>query len=183
MPRYHTLGSAVVLCSWDPAFKAEKDYNRNELSNSSSKPSTAAHQAALPPKSTRLHTDGPAAGYLTEDIREEYFDGQEGVDFISNCMPFFLIHAGADLFAPPQSSHKDHRSRQQTPQVVDDQAEQRSSASKNGTMPINTPTEGSETESILSSISSTRFASEANLNLGEDEMDVGNRMPLSDAFI
>lgn len=135
---------------------------------------TAVQLGALRAKETRLHTYGPAAGYTAEEIREEYFEGQEGVDFIGSCMPFFLVHAGADLFPPPRTAIDAQLICQRTPGVTKDQVEPRSIAS-NGSLSVDTPSKGSETESVLSSISSARFASLAEFDLGHGGKDEKSR--------
>ena len=108
---------------------------------------TAIKLSISSPQRTRLPTNGPAARYLSEDLKEQYFEGQEGVDFLGNCMPFFLIRAGQDLNASQyQSAPRDDQS--DVPfSIFDKDAE-----------PSNTPTSSADTDSFLSSVSTSRFA-------------------------
>jgi hypothetical protein len=108
---------------------------------------TAIKLSISRPQTTRLPTNGPAAGYLSEDLKEQYFEGQEGVDFLGNCMPFFLTRAGQDLNA---SQHQ--------PAHRDDQSDLPSSIFNKDVEPSNTPTSSVNSDSFLSSVSTSRFA-------------------------
>jgi hypothetical protein len=77
MPTYHIHDTTVQLHVWDPLQPLE-DLNTEEPAWPY--PSNAARQRDA------------------ELLKEEYFEGQEGVDFLGSSMPFFLINAGRDLF-------------------------------------------------------------------------------------
>ena len=70
MPIYHSTRTSVRLCIWDP-------------------PSTVTTSSALP---------DPAQGCDVIELAEEYFEGNEGIDFLGQDKPFFLVSAGRDLF-------------------------------------------------------------------------------------
>jgi hypothetical protein len=52
----------------------------------------------------------PALGYTADVLKEEYFDGHEGVDFLGDDMPFFLVNAGKDLFFEPRQPATEYNS-------------------------------------------------------------------------
>jgi hypothetical protein len=75
MPTYHVHSTTIKLYVWDPL---------------------------QPPKVTKNqetpYASDVACRHDVEPLKEEYFEGQEGVDFLGSSMPFFLINAGRDLF-------------------------------------------------------------------------------------
>lgn len=77
MPTYHIHDTTVKLYVWDPLHPVEDPKTQEPLWPY---PSDAARR------------------YDVEPLREEYFEGQEGVDFLGSSTPFFLIKAGRDLF-------------------------------------------------------------------------------------
>lgn len=182
MPRYHALDSAIVLSTWDPSIKAVDDPDVVHACKNQTKPS-AAQMKALRPISSNLHTDGPSVGYLAQDLKEEYFDGQKGVDFLGDCMPFFLIHAGGDLFGQTQPACDTRLDRRNKTCVPIDQPETPSSSFKANNNVVDTPTRELDTDSILSSISSARFSSVQGSSHGEGTKDSKSgkfsRIPLS----
>lgn len=76
MPTYHIHDTAVKLYVWDP----HQSSSNVEIEQSGSAPLD------------------PACGRNVELLKEEYFQGQEGVDFLGCDMPFYLVNAGRDLF-------------------------------------------------------------------------------------
>jgi hypothetical protein len=76
MPTYHIHGTTVKLYVWDP----HQSPSKVEVSQIASTPLDAAY------------------GRDVEPLKEEYFQGHEGVEFLGSDMPFFLVQAGKDLF-------------------------------------------------------------------------------------
>lgn len=101
MPRYHALDTAVKLCVWDPQAAPSSNIENDEAED----PTTAQNAAAVFKNKNRLlrpkkrEQSGPAIGYIVDYLKEEYFEGQGGVDFLAPGMPFYLVKAGRELFA------------------------------------------------------------------------------------
>ncbi len=91
---------------------------------------------------TPLIPADPAFGRAVESLEEEYFDGQSGVDFLGSDMPFFLVHAGKDLFSKAEEVSKP------VPETVLDQVQVQSPAEE----------VDDDCDSTLSTVSSSRFA-------------------------
>lgn len=91
---------------------------------------------------TPLITTDPAFGRAVESLEEEYFDGQSGLDFLGSDMPFYLVHAGKDLFS------KTEEVCEPVTETVLDQGQ------------VQSPAEDvdDDCDSTLSSVSSSRFA-------------------------
>jgi len=114
MPRYTACQTAVSLCIWDPEQSSPPSTN-TIASNTEDQSTIPGGIATIPEgmsiteyltdvKSTqsRQHTTGLAAGFVSENLGEEYFWGQDGVNFLSSA-PFFTVRAGKDLFTCPQA--------------------------------------------------------------------------------
>jgi hypothetical protein len=111
MPKYHALDTAVKLYVWDPQ---QPINTSNTLSNDGQALISNGQQrdvSSVPfsifdgvPAPTKSPPADPAFGYDVDVVSEEYFEGQEGVDFLCHDMPFFLVNAGKELFEPPQLS-------------------------------------------------------------------------------
>jgi hypothetical protein len=105
MPRYHALDTGIKLCVWDPhaapKLKTQEDKDHSTPPSSISDAFSRINGSLLP-KSKRKGEEksGPAIGYVVDDLEEEYFEGHEGVDFVAPGMPFYLVGAGRELFAP-----------------------------------------------------------------------------------
>jgi len=91
---------------------------------------------------TPLIPTDPAFGRAVEYLEEEYFDGQSGVDFLGSDMPFFLVHAGKDLFSKTGEASKP------VTETVLDQGQVQSPAEELD----------DDCDSPLSTVSSSRFA-------------------------
>jgi hypothetical protein len=79
MPTYGIHDTTVKLYVWDPHQPAEQVGRTTPID--------------------------PACGRAGEPLKEEYFNGQEGVDFLGYDIPFFLVNAGRELFfETPQAS-------------------------------------------------------------------------------
>jgi hypothetical protein len=79
MPTYGIHDTAVKLYMWNPHQPAEQVGRKTPID--------------------------PACGRAGEPLKEEYFNDQEGVDFLGFDMPFFLVNAGRELFfKTPQAS-------------------------------------------------------------------------------
>jgi hypothetical protein len=148
MPRYHSLNTGIGIAVWDPLRSSlTADSQVGDLSR---------------PKTTSLHTQGPAAGHLVEHLKEECFDGHDGVHFLAGCMPFFLVRAGQDLFERQQPNHlqdSPQNPRTSGPNTDADLANLLSSTAKNGIAASDTPIADPDDDSSLSSVSSSRFDS------------------------
>jgi hypothetical protein len=100
MPRYYALDTAIKLSVWDPQtgpdLKLDNDRGGGK-SNASVAAASMKHNGILRPN--KIEGTGPAIGYVIDDLKEEYFEGHEGIDFVAPGMPFFLVKAGRELFA------------------------------------------------------------------------------------
>jgi len=144
MPTYFALGTRISLRVWDP-----KQANEQPLDGQFDHAKVKG-----PPRYKLLHNVDPAAGYMVETLKEEYYEGHGGVHFLGiGCdMPFYLVRAGSDLFPTltpmPLLEHQAHT--MSAPLVV-----------KSGT------------ESFLSTVSRSLFVNSspiAGLN-GKDEVE------------
>jgi len=145
MPKYAALDTRVALYIWDP--QRLPDYVA-----SSSNP----HM--------------PDSRHNTEPVAEEYFKGQEGVNFLGSAMPFYLINAGSDLFSKTRQPVTDSvTSGYQTDHTLDNQS---STAAGNistpGSASLFSPDaikdcadEDMDVDSSLSSLHSSMFSSPA----------------------
>ncbi|KAE9375529.1 hypothetical protein N431DRAFT_463611 [Stipitochalara longipes BDJ] len=79
MPTYHIYDTSVKLYVWDPHQTPRRAIEEKTNNN-----------AVFP--------IDPAYGRDIEPLKEEYFDGHEGIDFLGSDMPFFLCRSGEDLF-------------------------------------------------------------------------------------
>lgn len=99
MPRYHALNTAVNLCVWDPQPDSDSKADGSEGMDSATADSLAAiMKKYAPPPPKQKDKSGPATGYVVQYLREEYFEGKEGVDFLGPAMPYYLVKAGKELF-------------------------------------------------------------------------------------
>lgn len=98
MPRYNCLDTEVQVCMWDPP-------GHDALVLDSSHPATAINSystsgsgskivpgASIPHKANTRYE--PAQSYKLNTLKEEFFTGCEGLDFLGCGIPFFLIQAG-----------------------------------------------------------------------------------------
>ena len=105
MPRYHPLDTAVNLYIWDPQ---QTSSSSDPVPMEENTPNSNGQQRKLPavpfsifggiPAPSESAFTDPAFGQDADVVKEEYFEGQEGVDFLGLDMPFFLANAGTDLF-------------------------------------------------------------------------------------
>lgn len=185
MPRYHSLATSIKLGVWDPAAippNAEAKLNDSEAcANPQNQPLTTRLEE-LRPKKTNLHFHGPAAGYLVEDLKEEYFDGEEGVNFLGGCMPFFLVRAGRDLLGIPQALQKPYYGQRSSGPSDDSNLTNLSLTLRNGTS-LETPPSDPDTDSFLSSISSSRFSSPSLKMTRKSDAACESRHPFSNKAI
>lgn len=103
MPRYHALDTAISLCVWDPQVDPNSEADGNERSDTPAADfltNITKKLELLRPK--QKETSGPAIGYVVDNLKEDYFEGHEGVDFLDPAMPFYLVKAGKELFGPAE---------------------------------------------------------------------------------
>ena len=146
MPTYHIHDTTVKLYVWDPLHPVEDSRT----------------QEALWP-----YPSDAARRYDVEPLQEEYFDGQEGVDFLGSSTPFFLIKAGRDLF---YESHQTSGDITETELPKDQGTDERlfveedqkcnlpSLLPSNVVKPFTNGTDDTDGDTGLSSISSSIFA-------------------------
>ncbi|KAK6583135.1 hypothetical protein PZA11_004211 [Diplocarpon coronariae] len=147
MPRYLPLQTEVSLYCWEPV-----------SGQSSSSPVDVSQ------------------GYELERLSEEPFDGCKTVDFLGP-YPFFLLNAGRELFygCSNTSANSSIQCNQQATQIEAAEAPRKSTANEKGLvtfqrkhmLPPTTPNKGldSDLDSILSSLSSSRFSQHNVANL------------------
>jgi len=99
MPRYYALNTAVNLCVWDPNPR-ERNNKESEMTKGLGTPFASTHDGIAHPKK---ETYGPAAQCVVDVLKEEYFEGKEGLDFLDIAVPFYLVKAGRELFAPAKA--------------------------------------------------------------------------------
>jgi hypothetical protein len=115
--------------------------------------SVAEYLADVKSTQWRQHSTGLAAGFASENLEEEYFQGQEGVNFIGS-MPFFTVRAGKDLFGSPQAKLSELR----TGSLTDSTLFNTASTTFEDTLDSSNPVEHrTDVESSLSDISSSRL--------------------------
>lgn len=105
MPTYQCLDTEVQLCTWTPLLRYS---TASKAANTEMAPSIVT-KARVPVASPRVKKDslvnealgnaGDSIGPLkVTKLNEEYFRGHNGLDFLGMDMPFYLIHAGGDLY-------------------------------------------------------------------------------------
>ena len=100
MPRYYALDTAIKLSIWDPqACSGLKFDNDRGSGTSNASVATSSTKHKILPRRNKIAEAGPATGYIVDDLKEEYFKGNEGLDFVAPGMPFYLVKAGRELFA------------------------------------------------------------------------------------
>jgi hypothetical protein len=120
LPTYHALDTTVKLCICDPQQERSSIPSEAigdgsfELGSSFSSQYPAQLQSSPPKKKEKFRSfhsaKDQALGYTADVLKEEYFDGHEGVDFLGDDMPFFLVNAGKDLFFEPRQPATEHNS-------------------------------------------------------------------------
>ena len=108
MPRYHAIDTAIKLSVWDP--RAPKSKTQRDRDHTTSSSSIGCAFSRL--NGSILHQNkrkdeeksGPATGCVIDDLKEEYFEGHEGVDFLGPGTPFYLVKAGRELFATEEET-------------------------------------------------------------------------------
>ena len=96
MPRYHALDTAIKLCVWDPSAEEATSKKSDVISADQAVSTISTSNGVFCHKTKETH--GPASGYVVDDLKEEYFEGDEGVNFLDSDMPFYLVKAGSQLF-------------------------------------------------------------------------------------
>src|SRR6266487_798072 len=77
----------------------------------------------------------PAEGYSIDILKEEHVEGHEGVDFLGDNMPFFLVNAGRDLFFEPRQPVVEYNPRDEQENDATDKSSGDLDESNSATLP------------------------------------------------
>jgi hypothetical protein len=172
MPRYHALDTAIELCVWDrqtPGSKADGNDGHSTSTTTDFASMLKDHGLEHPKKKEAY---GPAAGHFVDILKEEYFEDQEGVDFLGPAMPFYLVKAGKELF---RSLEKDEdlsssAAREENPTQIS------STALANDTEDTRPSSQPSSADNTLSSID-TEFLSPKRESFSTPELGEPDKLP------